>query len=253
VTPTATPTATPSVTPTETPSVTPTETPSVTPTATPTATPSVTPTETPSVTPTATPSVTPTATPSVTPSATPSVTPTETPSVTPSATPSVTPTETPSVTPTETPSIIPTETPTATPTATPIPPTDTTTYSIMYDANGGRGSVIDSNKYKWSQKVEVLSGQGLRRAGYIFQGWNTKEDGTGSDIKVGSTLMIKNDVTLFAQWSKSNTIKKDVTKATIRSASSVKTGDDHTILSYIIIMLTTASCGCIALRKRKVF
>ncbi|MCM1207896.1 MAG: InlB B-repeat-containing protein, partial [Ruminococcus sp.] len=71
---------------------------------------------------------------------------------------------------------------------------------VTYGANGGEGTVSDSNGYNESEMVTLQSGDVLKREGYRFAGWNTKRDGTGTAYSAGDTFSIVEDVMLYAQW-----------------------------------------------------
>jgi uncharacterized repeat protein (TIGR02543 family) len=40
------------------------------------------------------------------------------------------------------------------------------------------------------------------RSGYVFVGWNTKANGTGTSYSVGESIILTADLTLYAQWEK---------------------------------------------------
>ena len=42
------------------------------------------------------------------------------------------------------------------------------------------------------------------RTGYIFTGWNTKADGSGTSYAAGERFTVKNSVALYAQWKKTD-------------------------------------------------
>jgi uncharacterized repeat protein (TIGR02543 family) len=80
---------------------------------------------------------------------------------------------------------------------------DVNHYTVHYDANGGTGTMADQS---------FVYGQGQRlpyndfvRPGYLFTGWNTKQDGTGTSYTDNEYVNIATEtdyevVTLFAQW-----------------------------------------------------
>lgn len=78
-----------------------------------------------------------------------------------------------------------------------------TTYKVTYNANGAAsGSVpTDSNEYESGAEVTVLGNTGnLAKSGYVWAGWNTKADGTGTDHAEGSKFNISENTTLYAKW-----------------------------------------------------
>jgi uncharacterized repeat protein (TIGR02543 family) len=76
------------------------------------------------------------------------------------------------------------------------------TYHVIYNPNGGVGSVPeDTNNYLPGATVTVKDGSTLTRPCYTFTGWNTKADGSGTALTVGSTFSMGSaDATLYAQW-----------------------------------------------------
>ena len=77
------------------------------------------------------------------------------------------------------------------------------TYTVSYDSNGATTGTVptDSTEYDSGDTVTVLGNTGsLVKNGYVFSGWNTANDGTGTDRAVGSTFSISDNVTLYAKW-----------------------------------------------------
>lgn len=78
-------------------------------------------------------------------------------------------------------------------------------YVVIYNANGGSGTMIDiNNPYDDGETVTVIA-NAFTRSGYRFVEWNTKADGSGTrysgDEKL-TFIMPDHDVTLYAQWSR---------------------------------------------------
>ncbi len=78
--------------------------------------------------------------------------------------------------------------------------------TLYYDANGGEGG--PSSNYTGGATITV-SGNQPTREGYIFDGWNTKADGTGENHIGGATYTFEQDngnggcsITLYAKWIK---------------------------------------------------
>jgi len=73
--------------------------------------------------------------------------------------------------------------------------------TITYDANGGTGSYVDEDiEVRTNYSVLTLRETGISRGGYVFKGWNTSPDGKGTAYKPGDTIIITEDVVLYAQW-----------------------------------------------------
>lgn len=78
---------------------------------------------------------------------------------------------------------------------------NSTGYSVTYDANGGTGSVTDTESYAKGAKATVKSNNGITPpANKVFLGWNTQANGTGTTYYPNSTVEITGNVTLYAQW-----------------------------------------------------
>jgi uncharacterized repeat protein (TIGR02543 family) len=80
----------------------------------------------------------------------------------------------------------------------------TSTYVVTYDGNGNTGGSVpaDSNHYENGQTVTVLGNTGtLVKAGYIFAGWNTQANGSGTTYTAAQTFTIGTaNVNLYALW-----------------------------------------------------
>lgn len=95
------------------------------------------------------------------------------------------------------------------------------TYNVVYDANGGTGTVpVSHNNVKYTDSIIISDGDSLTKNGYTFAGWNTVANGTGNAYSAGasvSKLSATNGatVTLFAQWTEAAyTITYDYDDAT---------------------------------------
>lgn len=78
-------------------------------------------------------------------------------------------------------------------------------FKIKFNANGGQGTDIpDMDIYGPDDKLPTLEETTYTRTGYVFNGWNTKSDGTGIALQAGGKAVDAyegNDtVILYAQW-----------------------------------------------------
>lgn len=76
-------------------------------------------------------------------------------------------------------------------------------YSVTYDANGATaGTVPNTAEYTGSESVWAASNSGnLAKTGAIFNGWNTKADGSGTSYSAGGYLgYLSANLTLYAVW-----------------------------------------------------
>lgn len=74
-------------------------------------------------------------------------------------------------------------------------------YSVTYNANatGATGSVTDTEKYAKGAEATVMSNS-FRNGDMVFLGWNTKADGTGTTYYPNGTIMVTDDMDLYARW-----------------------------------------------------
>lgn len=77
-------------------------------------------------------------------------------------------------------------------------PNYTTKYTVSYSANGGSGAPASQSKLYGS--ALTLSSVKPTRAGYTFDRWNTKADGTGTPYAAGGSYTANAAVTLYAIW-----------------------------------------------------
>lgn len=77
-------------------------------------------------------------------------------------------------------------------------------YYVIYDVNGKRFSVTDTNSYAENDTATIKtaqSGKAYETDLVHFLGWNTQPDGSGTAYQPGETVQIKDsDVVLYAQW-----------------------------------------------------
>lgn len=79
-------------------------------------------------------------------------------------------------------------------------------YEISYDANGGQSLLEKPDRvsicYRGThQRINTSTGTELFcREGYTLLGWNTKSDGTGQAVGLGSRIAWKKGLVLYAQW-----------------------------------------------------
>ena len=77
-----------------------------------------------------------------------------------------------------------------------------TGLTIIYDSNGGTGTM--ESTYISSGKSGETSANGFTRTGYNFKNWNTKADGTGTKYPVYEKIINNQDddwsMTLYAIW-----------------------------------------------------
>lgn len=76
-------------------------------------------------------------------------------------------------------------------------------YSVTYDKGAATGGTVptDTDKYAYGSTVTAKTNSGsLVKTGETFAGWNTKADGSGTDIAAGGTFTITDNTVLYAQF-----------------------------------------------------
>ncbi|MGN1194499.1 MAG: CotH kinase family protein [Acutalibacteraceae bacterium] len=72
---------------------------------------------------------------------------------------------------------------------------------IYYDANGGSGIMFHEELTLDGQKAVLKDNDFSAPAyNYIFVGWNTEKDGSGTSYSAGDTVTLDGNLTLYAQW-----------------------------------------------------
>ena len=77
-------------------------------------------------------------------------------------------------------------------------------FYVHYDSNGGTGTMSDQ-KFTYDAPAEPLTTNTFTRTNYVFKGWNTAADGSGThyddEEEVRNLSNIEDDVvTLYAEW-----------------------------------------------------
>lgn len=109
-------------------------------------------------------------------------------------------------------------------------------HTLTYDANGGKGSLIDPvSPYMSYTEVTVLK-NAFTYSERIFTGWNTKKDGKGASYKPGDKFIITNDTVLYAQWKK--------------NSNGVNTGDTFPWI-YVVLLIVSSSALIFLLWKKR--
>ena len=75
------------------------------------------------------------------------------------------------------------------------------TYTILFLGNGGTGTVPSMTvPVGLGSSITLPGAGGLLRPDFIFIGWNTAPDGSGTNWNVGSSFTPGGDAALFARW-----------------------------------------------------
>ena len=74
--------------------------------------------------------------------------------------------------------------------------------TVSFDANGGTGTMEAREMFSafYDPNGTALPANTFAKEGFVFTGWNTEADGSGTVIKGGEAFAPKEDLTLYAQW-----------------------------------------------------
>ncbi len=80
----------------------------------------------------------------------------------------------------------------------------TTKCTFAYNGNENTGGSVPSGYYTTygtGAKVKVVGNtNSLDKTGYAWEGWNTENDGSGTDYVAGNSFIISSNITLYAKW-----------------------------------------------------
>jgi uncharacterized repeat protein (TIGR02543 family) len=76
------------------------------------------------------------------------------------------------------------------------------TFTVTYDANGADSGSAPSDQTKTEGSDLTLADNSgtLARDGFTFAGWNTADDGSGTNYAEGATYNTDANLTLYAEW-----------------------------------------------------
>lgn len=118
---------------------------------------------------------------------------------------------------------------------------DPWTATIKYNANGGTGAIADATQSVQdidSVEFTIAKGDGITKEGYLFNGWNTKADGSGTSYAADAKVTIKmadKSLELFAQW-KGTTPETANGNASVKANGAPTTGSPQTSDSTDFVM-----------------
>ena len=113
----------------------------------------------------------------------------------------------------------------------------TPTHSINFHPNGGSGTMGSQSVPEMT--ATQLNGNAFSRQGYVFDGWTTNADGTGTYYLDGASVMLLNDIDLYAQWAPLYTI----TCATGLAHGSIGASSTNAVEGATITLTATPAAG----------
>ena len=120
--------------------------------------------------------------------------------------------------------------------------------TVTFDSNGGSGTMsAQSVKYDIDT---ALTANAFTRDGYGFNGWNTKEDGSGDAYADGGNIKIKTDAVLYAQWyqptvtfHKNDGSTATSTQSVLYNKATALTANSFTWSGYVFLNWNTKADG----------
>ena len=76
----------------------------------------------------------------------------------------------------------------------------TNSYTVIYNINGGTGITPSTQTVNEGNSVTLSDGSGFTMSSFTFDGWNTDENGTGTNYAAGSSFTLSSNITLYAKW-----------------------------------------------------
>ena len=113
--------------------------------------------------------------------------------------------------------------------------TELSTYTVSYDSNEATVGTAPGNQTKVEGTDLTLatnSGE-LKRTEYIFDGWNTEPDGSGTPYAAGADYSGDGDVTLYAEW---RHIGRDpqIVDVTFEGPETIDTSSGDQVVSFTV-------------------
>lgn len=106
---------------------------------------------------------------------------------------------------------------------------------VKYLANGGKGEVAALIVKKGTEVI--IANNTLSRENWTAAGWNTQENGAGTDYADGKTLTLNESLTLYAKWT------KDAYKNKVTITFNSNTGDNSQTKTQVIGSDTSTAFG----------
>lgn len=106
---------------------------------------------------------------------------------------------------------------------------------VKYLANGGKGEVATRIVKKGTEIT--IANNTLTRENWTAAGWNTQENGAGTDYADGTTLTLSESLTLYAKWT------KDAYKNKVTITFNSNTGDNSQTKTQVIGSDTSTAFG----------
>ena len=73
-------------------------------------------------------------------------------------------------------------------------------YFVRYHANGGTGYFWEVKRHNGTHTVLTATAADISKADWVFTGWNTEANGSGTAHMPGDIITITDNINLYAQW-----------------------------------------------------
>ena len=109
---------------------------------------------------------------------------------------------------------------------------DIQTYTVIFNANGGNGTVPASKNVRAASAITLPDGSVLINGDKIFGGWGVDMSGTGTVYSAGSRYTVTGDIILYAKWYPAGTTLYTVT---FDSAGGSETASQRMVSDAVVI------------------
>ena len=75
-----------------------------------------------------------------------------------------------------------------------------TPMTITFNINGGTGTAPSEMTRNSGTSIILPDSTGFSKESYIFSGWNTNADGTGTNYNAQTSYLVEGNFTLYAKW-----------------------------------------------------
>jgi uncharacterized repeat protein (TIGR02543 family) len=72
-------------------------------------------------------------------------------------------------------------------------------YTVTFSLNNGSGTTPAAQTKNYNTQITLPTGT-FTRSGYLFDGWNTRADGSGTNYNAGASYTVTETLTLYARW-----------------------------------------------------
>jgi hypothetical protein len=119
----------------------------------------------------------------------------------------------------------------------------TSPITVSFDTNGGTGTAPADVTGQSGWVIKLPSDTGLSKTGYNFGGWNTIQDGSGTNYDAGANYTLSANVKLYANWLAPDLMVKFKVKSIGYKISSIKPSDVTETFNKVSAYVKTQSAS----------